>query len=525
MTIILKKLPEKAKVLVVGGGISGLSFTYFLARLRPDINITLLEASHRCHGYINSSLSVDKQNHKVLMEKGPRTLRGASEGTSLIIDTLMDLNQKSKVYCLDPSNEANRKFLLDSNNKLIQTPNSLSTLLKFLLSTLGKGLIPGILGEPFRKKATTTSTSDETAFSLFSRRFGNKYVAENLLGALYHGIYADDIKKLSARHVSKKFYEMERDHGSFVRAMFSNKLGKSQLTPVLELYQKTFAKDPEQFLKLYQNLGKYPILGLKEGLETLPKTLLHASKAFPNVTIHTNKKVTQLGQLSNGKFEVHTEGGERFNDLDHLRLTVNPSTISNIVTQPKLSNALRLLQSNTIMLVNFYLPNKDVIKQHHGFGYLVPVSNKNPEMLLGVIFDSIVEQNYQPFFASKEPTISKGPYTKLTAMLGGHYLTDNKVESLPSTEEIINTVKRVFFTQLNISKSDLNQAHWEVSIVSDSIPKFHVGYEKWMQAVSKDVSQFYNNNISLGGMAFSSGPGVPDVFTNAFLDAQKVAQA
>ena len=50
----LTKLPTNAKVGVVGGGISGLFFTYYLSKLRPDVKITLIDQNQeRLGGWIN----------------------------------------------------------------------------------------------------------------------------------------------------------------------------------------------------------------------------------------------------------------------------------------------------------------------------------------------------------------------------------------------------------------------------------------------------------------------------------------
>lgn len=86
-----------------------------------------------------------------MLEKGPRTLRGVSDGTVLIMDTLKDLGKEAVIQSIDKGCIADKKFLLDPSDKLVQVPNSISTTVKFLLNPLGKGLITGMMGEWFRK--------------------------------------------------------------------------------------------------------------------------------------------------------------------------------------------------------------------------------------------------------------------------------------------------------------------------------------------------------------------------------------
>ena len=70
---------QPKSILVLGGGLSGLSATYHLARKLPAVPITLLEKSNRLGGWVRSErVEVkDGQGNKanILLESGPRTLR------------------------------------------------------------------------------------------------------------------------------------------------------------------------------------------------------------------------------------------------------------------------------------------------------------------------------------------------------------------------------------------------------------------------------------------------------------------
>lgn len=533
MSQSLTKLSANAKVAVVGAGVSGLTFTYFLSKLRPDIKISLIDSSNRCGGYINSCNTKDNEGKPIMVEKGPRTLRGVSDGTVMIVDLLRSLHKEDTIQYIDSKSEANRKFLLDPSNKLIQVPNSPMSLLQFLLNPLGKGLISGLLGEPFRK-AKDNLGADETAHSLICRRFGNEYVSNNVFSAIFHGIYSGDIKQLSAKRTLGALLEMEKEHGSFIKAMINKSkesykkkknhdtMQKHVLSDFLTKYQQTMGKDKEEMIELSTKLKKYPMLGLKNGLETFPKTLSEAVTGMPNVELLTAKDVSKFHKDDDGQITLVTSCGESLKGFQHLRLTNNPAIIGAMVEDPKLANELETVKSSTVLLVNFYLPKKDVLKQYHGFGYLVPQSNKNQEKLLGVIFDSVIEKNFQPLFG--QSTIkSDHEYTKLTAMLGGHFLQDGSTDSIPSKSLIIRAVKHALQDHLDIDENDLNKAHWEVTVAKDCLPQFKVGYDEWLKRVEERFAQLYKDEVSLGGMAFSKGPGVPDVVCNGFEDALKLA--
>ncbi|QID84550.1 oxygen-dependent protoporphyrinogen oxidase [Saccharomyces pastorianus] len=535
----LTKLKPNAKVAVVGGGVSGLCFTYFLSKLRPDVQVTLFESQKRTGGWINSCATKDESGKPIMVEKGPRTLRGVSDGTVVIMDTLRDLGKEAMVQSIEKGCTADKKFLLDPSDKLVQVPDSISTTLKFLFNPLGKGLIPGMLGEWFRKKSPHPG-QDESVESVLNRRFGNDYISKNMISALLRGIYGDDVALLSAKRTFKKIYYNELKHGSNTQAMFDNMREKSKnkkkdghsqaLTGCLNDYVMAFGKDKSNLLDLANTLKKYPMLGLVGGLETFPKIVRNALNEFSNVEIVTNEPVTQvIKSSSNAKtIGLKVQSGDKYEGFDHLRLTITPSKIAELLPKDEdsLSKLLNEIQSNTILLVNYYLPNKDVLNaDQHGFGYLVPKSNKNPGKLLGVIFDSVIERNFKPLF-NKNFQNSKAlkEYTKLTAMIGGDMLNEHGVPVIPSKEVTISAVKDALNRHLGINNDDLEAGHWEFTIADKCLPRFHVGYDAWQDKAENRFQDAYGQTVSLGGMGFSRSPGVPDVIVDGFNDALQLGQ-
>ena len=525
------KIAANSKVAVVGAGVGGLSFAYFLSKLRPDVSITVFEGSNRQGGWINSSTVTDKQSSPIVIEKGPRTLRGVSEGTTLMVDTLRTLHKGNSVYYVESKSEANRKFLLDTTNSLVQVPNSIGTLFKFLRSSLGKGLIPGFLGEPFRK-APTEGAADESAHSLLSRRFGNEYVSNNIFSAIFHGIYAGDIKELSAKRTLGSIVELEKKYGSLIKGMIKRKKpengsqGAAVLPDALQRYQKNLKRGADDLCQLYTRLQKYPIIGLQGGLETFPKALTVALKENPKVKLSIGTAVTSLNLNDHGYAEIGLEDGGKVEGFEHVRLTNTPKVLSNMVRNHELTRLLRIVHSNTVILVNFYLPDVDLIEGYHSFGYLVPQSNQNKENLLGVIFDSVIEQNLKPLNTtqSESPVENQTKkYTKLTAMLGGHYLNKLKVASAPPNSVYIEQVKQALSRHLSLPYAKFDCGLWQVTAANECLPQSFVNYDQWLAKTERQFAKDYGSHVSLGGMAFSKGPGVPDVVMDGFEDALRLS--
>lgn len=531
----LSKLPINAKVGVVGGGVSGLFFTYYLSKLRPDIHISVIDQNQgRPGGWINSWKTVDQQGKPLMLERGPRTLRGISDGTVLMIDALNELGESDKMRCIEKTAEANRKFLLGLDNQLVQVPDSWSSFSKFYKNPISNGLTKSLLLEWSRKPKK--DNKDETVEELIRRRFGSDNMGNNIMSAIYHGIYADNISTLSAQKVATKLYHDEREYGSSLKAslhkwwknMGSNKFTASKLSPILQLYQSNFKKDTNTLVQLSKRLKEYPMLGFQGGLSVLPISIANALKNTPNVSFLNEKAIELTYKNRKLQLELSNENVITRKYFDHVRFSSTPNYIQNVINNnvnPILNDKLQGIKYNTVLLINFYLPGKDIIEdKYHSFGYLVPKSNSNPEKLLGVIFDSVIESSFKPLFPTKRlRNESHEKYTKLTAMVGGHLFNDNNGNPIiPDKNEAIGQVKKALKKHLNLSEDDLNAGMWVYTMAKDCLPRFSVGY----QELAKDIEQYtldcYDKRVSFGGMAFSRGPGVPDVVTDAMTDAIKL---
>lgn len=534
----LTKLPTNAKVGVVGGGISGLFFTYYLSKLRPDVKITLIDQNQeRLGGWIYSWNTQDKQSKDVMLERGPRTLRGVSDGTVLMIDAMKKLGQSDKINIIEKQSPANRKFLLGPDNALVQVPDSWASFRKFYASPLSKGLIKSVLFEWARPKKK--DNKDESVEQLVKRRFGSDSLGQNIMSAIYHGIYADDISTLSAKRVASDLFNDEQKYGSTLKAALmksvhqigSKKFNSEELSPILQAYQTNFHENAYEISQLSKKLKEYPMLSFKGGLSVVPNSIASAIKNMPNVSI-LNERVTQL--VSEDKQLQLTFSNENSNTIsekfDHIRFSLVPNYIQNIFTEEgngELIKKLQRIKYNTVLLVNYYHPTKDIITtKYDSFGYLVPKSNSNPEHLLGVIFDSVIEKNRKPLFpTSTNDNHSKENknYTKLTAMVGGHLLNDSQGNPIiPNKETVIDQVKKALKKHLNVSDKDLNDGLWVYTAANNCLPRFSVGYNELTDEIEKQVIKQYSGNISFGGMAFSKGPGIPDVVVDSMLDAIKL---
>ncbi len=186
------------KILILGGGISGLCTAWYLRKKYPKAAISLLEKGSRLGGAIET-------RKDFLFESGPRIFPYAR--SSFLLELIEELGLKDEMIFSDKS--AGRRFILHKN-RLRSVPS------------LFPIIVPALLREYFLPQKIN---DDESIYDFAKRRFGVK-IAETLFDPLALGIYAGDIHKLSLRSCFPFLYELEKNHGSILKGMLSKKRSK-----------------------------------------------------------------------------------------------------------------------------------------------------------------------------------------------------------------------------------------------------------------------------------------------------------
>lgn len=526
-------VPKNGRVAVIGGGISGLSFSYFLSKIRPDVHIDIYEKTQRTGGWINSrAIAVNLQ--PVVLEKGPRTLRGVSDGTLLIIDIMKQLGQGDQVDTLSKLSVANKKYIVNEDKEIVQVPDNLLSAARFTAKSgiVDTSVVKGLLAEPWVKR----SDKDETIEAFFRRRFGSGTLTSKVLSAVIHGIYAGDVEKLSVRAILPQLVKLEKEDGSIIRAIVKNLLDRSpkpkeSLLESLQSYEQMISPR-SKLLELSQKLKQYPMLKLQDGLEAYPNALTKYLEKIPQVQFIYGADITEVsakeGTITNAT------GIQKYN---HIRSTINVNELNSVLRE---KNANLNLHYVSIYLVNIYAPKSMglIPRGKNGFGFLVPKhgsqQNTNANCLLGVIYDSDVEKHVNKLeLSSSKSSNELENYEKITLMMGGHYFDDTGVPSKGIRRKMLRNILTEYL-HLDLSKVNLvfteAEAGTDVKLADDCIlvldsvhenciPQYGVGYVDARKAVL-DNSQ--KEKLSFGGMAFGNGVGVPDCVVNAFEGALKL---
>ncbi|GES63510.1 protoporphyrinogen oxidase [Aspergillus terreus] len=521
---------------VLGAGITGLTAAYRLSRDPKCSRVTLYEKTSEVGGWIKSDVR-DANGGKVVFEEGPRTLRTAIPTCLPLLDLIFDLGLENDILMTEKSAPAALNRYIYYPDHLVRMPspnpnmsvaqNVTSILSTILREPVFESFISGVLLDPVRPPSPPY-VLDESVAEFVSRRFSPR-VAENLVSALYHGIYAGDINQLSAQALLGKFRNLEFSGRGVIGGMIDQTTSgiKSMFTDDL-LALEAIGSDrfvsidsSGSYLKSLSSLvRKASVITFKEGMSELPNALNKALCSSDNVQVLDNtniKAITRDTDTSDITIHATTGDGETVS-RKHNRVisTIAPSALgqalntrvnsNQMLPEASIRHLLHGHSSVSVNVVNLWYDNPDLLPMA-GFGYLIPQSipfEQNPERALGVIFGS-----------DSSPGQDTVPGTKLTVMMGGHWWDGWTEADRPDEKASIDMACSVLNRHLGITETPKLVA---CTRAQDAIPQYTVGHLQRMRVLSDSVRHEFNNRLTLAG-AWYNGVGVVDCVRQGYMAA------
>lgn len=327
-----------SSVLIVGGGISGLSTAYYLNK--ENIPFTLIERGNNLGGVIRTETVSN-----CLIEGGPDSFLTQKPWA---LDLIQDLGLSSHVM---GSNDDERETFIWKNRQLVPVPDGLqfmiptkvSPMLSSSLVSWGTKLKMGM--EYFRKPAA--SPAPDRSVSEFVRdHFGQEtldYIAEPLLA----GVYGGDPDHLSIASVLPRFVELEAKYGSLTKATV-DAMERNQVDQA--------GPKPPLFSTLRNGLG-HLVNAILDSLADNLDGIRGEAK-----TIETTPDGFRL------------KVGDQWIDAQDVVLACEAHSAASITHAafPKLSAHLSAIPYSSSMTVALGFDIRDISNIPKGFGFLVP---------------------------------------------------------------------------------------------------------------------------------------------------------
>jgi oxygen-dependent protoporphyrinogen oxidase len=181
----------------------------------------------------------------------------------------------------------------------------------------------GMVTEPLRPKRPDLM-SDETIGSFIERRV-DKRIANNLVSAVFHGIYAGDIWKLSAKTLLATAWHLEGRYGSALGGFFRMQSESQSPNPqmLIHPFDAEAVKEMNEEFDIGEDLVKKMRMAstftFKKGLQQLVNTLQEAVEKTGNVQVKVDSPVQSTTPLEDGQRGVQVTTGVRPN-LPHSSL-------------------------------------------------------------------------------------------------------------------------------------------------------------------------------------------------------------
>ena len=436
-----------AKVIVIGGGISGLAVCYFLSKrgIRP----VLVEKSGRLGGLIQTDHIAGCD-----LEAGPDSFIAAKTSVAALAHELGISDQ------IIGSNDQARRIFIRKNGKLLPMPKGMSMMVPGeLLPALRSPLFSTATKVRFfreRMLPPRERTGDVSIDEFIGGHFGRGMV-DALAEPLLSGVYGGDAAKLSANSVLPSFIEYERQYGSLIQGVVASR--------------KTAREG-----SLFQSFAG--------GMQTLTDALTAAIWDHTEVHYTAAQRVIRAPRGWQVELEDETLASE--NVVLACPAHVAAKLIDN--ESPALSANLEAIPYSSAVLVMLVYDRTIINHPLNGFGLLIPRSERR----------HIAAATW---VSTKFP--SRTPDDR--AALRGFIVGDDAERLMLEPEAVlVNIVRDEFRTLMGINAEPLLAS---VHRWPKSMPQYVVGHQLICNTVAAIVSELPGLHIC--GNAYS-GVGIPD---------------
>ncbi|VAX36493.1 Protoporphyrinogen IX oxidase, aerobic, HemY, partial [hydrothermal vent metagenome] len=340
---------NKKKIIIIGGGISGLATLHYLKikhYFNKNVDVQLLEKRDHVGGTIRSI-----ESNGYLFETGPN---GFLDNKPRTLEFIKELNLEGDVIHADES--AKMRYISVSNT-LHKFPTNPKDFFSFkLLNPLQKLRILGEITTPRGRNVY------ETVYDFGKRRLGKRFV-EIFLDPMVSGIYGGDVHQTILSAAFPRIHQLEQEYGSLFRAMGKLKRKRKQKTA------DTIGA-PTGTLTSFEK-------GMTQIIDTL--------KSRYQKSIFLNQQVQTIS-VRQKQYIIYS--GNKQYVADEIFLSVPAYEAASLIKgiDQNLTKNLTEITYAPMAVIGLVFPKNTFDQALEGFGYLIPSLEKKE--VLGVLFDS-----------------------------------------------------------------------------------------------------------------------------------------
>ena len=471
---------RRKRVVVIGGGITGLTVAYRLTRAAQTgevpLEVLLLEASGRLGGTIATH-----HQDGLLMEQGPDCFLSAKPWGVRLCE---DLGLGDEL--IGTTTQHRQSFIVRAGRLLpvpqgfyLMAPGSWRSLVTTpVFSWRGKLRMALDLVIPRR-----TATEDESLAQFVTRRLGREAL-ERMAQPMVGGIYTADPQSLSMQATMPQFIEMEQRHGSLIRAMLQKQRSASSAAPA-------GTSGPRYGL----------FVSFREGMQTLVAAL---AAHLPTGTVRLHAPVRRLQRLAGTqRWLVHLDPQQTLEaDAVCLSLPAPPAGQLLRDVDDALATALQAMPYASSATVNLVCARAQISHPLDGMGFVVPAIEQRA--LLACSFSSVK-------FAGRAPQ----GQVLLRAFVGGALQQEQLAHSDATIQQAVVHDLRQLLGLTGEPRAMRLTRHLE------AMPQYHVGHLDRVAQIAALVA--HSPGLALAGNAYH-GVGIPDCIHSAEMAARTLLE-
>jgi protoporphyrinogen/coproporphyrinogen III oxidase len=460
------------RVVVVGGGISGLAAAFHLRELSSardlPLEVILLEAGARAGGALHT-----------IARDGFVLEAGADSFISDKTDALDLAEQLGLEAELVGTLEAHRRAFVVHQGKLFEVPRGFTLLAPSLAVPILESPLFTIQGKlrilVERFVGARREGGDESLAAFTRRRFGAEAL-ERLVQPLAGGVYVADPETLSMRACFARFVAMEREYGSLTRALSAARKKPSGGT---------------------QGVRWNLFLSFRDGIATL----VHALERNLAGSIRFGAEAAEISRHRPDRWTVAMRDGSTIEAAGVICAAPAYAAARLLKASiPPLSRVLAEIEYASSATVNLAYDAAVMRGLPDGFGVLVPAVERR--RIVALSFSSLKFLNRAP--ADK---------FLLRAFLGGAL---NPEMMRLEAEAMVDVVREELRDLLGIRSAPLFTHVWRWL---DSMPQYKLGHLERVAAIESQTAAL--SGFALAGAAYR-GVGIPDCIRSGKLAAETI---
>jgi oxygen-dependent protoporphyrinogen oxidase len=460
------------RIVIVGGGIAGLSAAYYATKKVPDAQITLIESDSRWGGKITTDRAA-LNNGQFIIEGGPDTFLATKPYATALCK---ELGLGDRLHGTNP-NEKNTYVL--HHNKLEPLPDGLAMMIPTNVQAILKSQLVSWFGKArmgfdFIQPAKAVN-GDESLGTFVSRRLGRE-AYENLIEPLMSGIYAGDGDQLSLASTFPYLRDLELKYGSLAR-------GALQMR----------AKSNGKAIQGSRSAFLTPTTGLAEIVEAI---VAHLEKN--NVDLRLNTKVSRITNYQL-LYNVELGSGETIKTDSIILATpayVSGSLLASI--DPTLASTLQRIPYTSTATVSLAYRNGDLPRPLDGYGYVIP--RREGRRALACTWTS-----------TKFPHRAPDGYALLRVFVG------RAGQDIPWNEnDLLALAKEELALTLGITAEPLLT---RVFLWDKAMPQYNLGHPEVLKQIDNELQKY--PGLALAGNGYR-GIGIPDCIRSGEVAVEKI---